>query len=123
MLVHAKKPPIDVQITGTGAELLVDILKRSFADLKVTTDDEAISINSDPWFKELRKSRTAGDVLWCYRDNAGLTLDELAEKSGIAKPHLSEMENNKRVIGLKTAKKLALALNCDFHRFLIEADA
>lgn len=120
MLVHAETPPIDVQITGEGAEFLVETLKRSISNLKVSTDDEAIPIDSDPWFKALRKSRTAGEVLWVYRDNASLTMDELAEKSGIAKSHLSEMENNKRTIGLKSAKKLAAALNCDFHRFLVD---
>lgn len=119
MLVHAKMPHIDAQITGTGADILIETLKRSFTDLKVTSDDEAIPISSDPWFQKLRKSRTSGDVLWCYRDNAGITLEELSEKSGIAKSHLSEMENNKRPIGLKTAKKLAEALKCDFHRFLV----
>ena len=119
MQVHAKTPPINVQITGTGADILVEMLKKNIKGLKISGDDETIPINSDPWFQELRKSRTAGEVLWCYRDNAGITLDELAEKSGIAKSHLSEMENNKRPIGLKSAKKLAEALNCDFHRFLV----
>jgi DNA-binding Xre family transcriptional regulator len=117
--VHAKTPHIDVQITGVGADMLVEMLKKNIKGLKVSSDDEAILINSDPWFQKLRSSRTAGEVLWCYRDNARLTLEELAEKSGIAKSHLSEMENNKRPIGLKTAKKLAEALNCDFHRFLV----
>lgn len=119
MQVHAKTPPIDVQISGNGADVLVEILKKAIKGLEVSTDDEAIPVNSDPWFQQLRKSRTSGEVLWCYRDNAGITLDELSERSGIAKSHLSEMENNKRPIGLKTAKKLAEALNCDFHRFLI----
>jgi len=119
MQVRAKTPHIDVRITGTGADLLVEALKHSIKGLKISTNDEPVPIDSDPWFQELRKSRTPGEVLWCYRDNAGLTLDELAEKSGIAKSHLSEMENDKRTIGLKTAKKLAEALNCDFHRFLV----
>jgi len=119
MLVRAKTPPIDVQIVGKGADVIIAALKRSISGIKVSADDEAVPIASDPWFQELRKSRTAGEVLWCYRDNARLTLDELAEKSGIAKSHLSEMENNKRPIGLRTAKKLALALKCDFHRFLV----
>jgi DNA-binding XRE family transcriptional regulator len=119
MLVHAKTPPINVQISGEGAEFLIETLRRSIAGLSVSTDDEAIPINSDPWFKAFRQSRSAGDVLWVYRDNAKFTLDELAEKSGIAKSHLSEMENNKRPIGLKSARKLAAALNCDFHRFLV----
>jgi DNA-binding Xre family transcriptional regulator len=120
MLVHAKTPHIDVQITGTGADILIEMLKNSIKGLEVSTDDEAVPVNSDPWFQELRNTRTAGEVLWCYRDNAGLTLEELSVKSGIAKSHLSEMENNKRPIGLKTAKKLAEALNCNFHRFIVQ---
>jgi hypothetical protein len=120
MLVHVKTPPIDVQITGQGTDVLIETLKRNFSDIEVTDDDEAVPIESEAWFQELRKSRTPGEVLWCYRDNAGLTLDELAEKSSIAKSHLSEMENNKRPIGLKSAKKLADALKYDFHRFLFE---
>ena len=125
MLVHAKTPPIDVQISGTGAEFLIETLKKSIKGLKISAEDETIPINSDPWFQALRESRTSGEVFWCYRDNAGLTLDELAEKSGIAKSHLSEMENNKRPVGLKTAKKLAEALNCLFRGNLppIPADA
>lgn len=119
MLVHAKTPLIDAQITGTGADILIAALKKVIAGLKVSDDDEVVPIASDPWFQKLRESRTAGEVLWCYRDNAGLTLEELAALSGIAKSHLSEMENNKRPIGIKTAKKLAEALKCDFHRFLV----
>lgn len=119
MQVRAKTPHIDVQITGPGADILVDMLKKSIKGVKVSTDDETVPLGADPWFQDLRKSRTSGEVLWCYRDNAGLTLEALAEKSGIAKSHLSEMENNKRPIGLITAKKLAAALGCDFHRFLV----
>jgi hypothetical protein len=48
------------------------------------------------------------------------TLDELAEKSGSAKSQLSEMENNKRPIGLKSARKLAAARNHNFHRVLVD---
>jgi DNA-binding XRE family transcriptional regulator len=120
MLVHAKTPPIDAQITGVGADIIIEALKRSITGLRVSTDDETVTLDSDPWFQQLRKSRTAGEVLWCYRDNASLTLDELSGKAAIAKSHLSEMENNKRPIGIKTAKKLATALNCDFHRFLVK---
>ncbi len=119
MLVHAKTPPIEVRITGVGVDIVVETLRHSFSDLQVMEDDEVVALDSDPWFQALRNSRTAGEVLWCYRKNAGFTLDELAGKCGIAKSHLSEMEHNKRPIGLKSAKKLAVALDCDFHRFLL----
>ena len=119
MQVRANTPCIDVQITGPGAYFIVDMLKKSIKGVTVSTDDETVPLNSDPWFQKLRNNRTSGEVLWYYRDNEGLTLEALAEKSGIAKSHLSEMENNKSPIGLITAKKLAAALGCDFHRFLV----
>ncbi len=119
MLVHVKTPPIEVEINGKGADIIIEKLKSMYADLEVSDDDEAIPIESDPWFQKLSASITSGQVLACYRDNAGLTLDDLSKKCGIAKSHLSEMENDKRPIGVKTAKMLAEALHCDFHRFIV----
>lgn len=48
MLVHAKTPPIDAQITGVGADIIIETLKRSITGLKVSTDDETVLLNSDP---------------------------------------------------------------------------
>ena len=59
-----------------------------------------------------------GMAVWTYRDNAGLTLERLSKMSGIAKSHLSAMENGKRAIGTRTAKKLATALKVDHRLFL-----
>jgi transcriptional regulator with XRE-family HTH domain len=38
--------------------------------------------------------------------------------TGIARRHISEMENGKRSIGKEIARKLAKALNCDYRVFL-----
>ena len=62
--------------------------------------------------------RTAGYYLRVYRQRANLTQMELAKQTGIHQHHLSEIENNKRVIGKVNAKKLAEILNCDYHKFL-----
>jgi len=51
-----------------------------------------------------------------YRD--GVTQEELSQRAGIPRRHLSEMENGKRPIGKESAKKLAAALHCDYRRFL-----
>jgi len=51
-----------------------------------------------------------------YREE--LTQDQLAEATGIARRHLSEMENGKRTIGKENAKKLAAALHADYRMFL-----
>ena len=119
MLVHVKMPPIDVQVSGLGTQFVIETLRKTYGEIEVSDDDEAVSVDSVDWLNDLRTSRTAGEVLWCYRDNAGLTIEKLSEVSGIAKSHLSEMENNKRSIGVISAKKLATALKCDFHRFLL----
>jgi transcriptional regulator with XRE-family HTH domain len=46
------------------------------------------------------------------------TEKQVAELTGIAQHHISEMENGKRPIGKETAKKLAKALNIDYRVFL-----
>lgn len=62
--------------------------------------------------------RTPGYYLRLYRQRAELTQAELAEQSGIRQHHLSEMENNKRVLGKVNAKKLAGILDCDYRKLL-----
>ena len=61
---------------------------------------------------------TLGGTIRAYRSREGLTQHNLAKKSGVRQSHISEMEKNKRSIGLKVAKKLADALNCDYRRLL-----
>lgn len=52
------------------------------------------------------------------RGKEALTRKQLAELTGIAQHHISEMENGKRSIGKETAKKLTKALNIDYRVFL-----
>jgi transcriptional regulator with XRE-family HTH domain len=52
------------------------------------------------------------------RCKEGMTQKRLAELTGIAQQHISEMENGKRTIGKETAKKLATILNMDYRVFL-----
>lgn len=62
--------------------------------------------------------RTPGYYLRLYRQRTELTQVELADKTGIRQHHLSEMENNKRVLGKANAKKLADILACDYRKLL-----
>jgi transcriptional regulator with XRE-family HTH domain len=52
------------------------------------------------------------------RSKEGLTQKQLADLTGIAQHHISEMENGKRPIGKDTAKRLADALKLDYRLFL-----
>lgn len=62
--------------------------------------------------------RSTGYYLRLYRQRADLTQAALAKRSGIRQHHLSEMENNKRVLGKVNAKKLAEILDCDYRKLL-----
>ena len=62
--------------------------------------------------------RSAGYYLRVYRQRAELTQAALSNETGIRQHHLSEMENNKRVIGKVNAKKLAAILDCDYRKLL-----
>lgn len=59
-----------------------------------------------------------GTVLKGARYREELTQVELAEKAGIPRRHISDMENNRRSIGKLNAKKLAEALNTGYKVFL-----
>jgi len=59
-----------------------------------------------------------GVTLRGARGKEELTQVQLSNATGIPRRHLSEMENGKRPIGKKNAKKLAEALYCDYRIFL-----
>lgn len=62
--------------------------------------------------------RTPGYFLRLYRQRAGMTQVQLAERAGVRQHHLSEMERNKRSVGKAMAKRLAVILDCDYRRLL-----
>jgi hypothetical protein len=118
MLVAVKTPRINVHLNGTGAQIVVRVLREQFKDVRVTHGDEAVDITTTAWWKKMEASSHKGHTLWTYRDNAGLSLTQLSKVSGIAKSHLSDMEHGKRAIGLRTAKRLSVALGVDHRMFL-----
>lgn len=61
---------------------------------------------------------TPGGRLRAYRLRENLTQQSLSHKADLNQSHISEMEKNKRSIGVKVAKKLAKALNCNYKQLL-----
>ena len=120
MLVVAKKPRINLKLEGQGIRKVITLIKKNFPDAVVTNNDdnESVPIKETDGWKEMSAKATPADALRCYRDNAELTLKELSKKTGIAIPHLSAMENDKRSIGKISAQKLGKALKCNYKRFL-----
>ena len=67
---------------------------------------------------EVLGESTPGRLLRGARYREDLTQKQLADKVGIARRHISEMENNKRTIGKVMAKRLGEVLNVGYKMFL-----
>ena len=68
--------------------------------------------------KEVFPDFHIGHALRGLRSRENLTQKQLAEMIGGKPSHISEMENGKRSIGKKIAKRLAKALRTDYKIFL-----
>lgn len=119
MSVHGKTPHIDVRISGLGARKVAALVRKNFKDARIELGTgKPADIFETEWYKDIAATLTPGKALHVYRDNEGMTLADLSEKTGIAVSHLSAMENGKRNIGKATAQKLGKALKCEYRRFL-----
>ena len=125
MLVAEKTHHINSYIYGQGAEYLVSMLQKTLPDIEIlpeeksTSDDEEYeSIPGSAWFKEMSETITPGTILRIRRESKGWTQAELSQKCGIAIPNISLMEAGKRTIGIRSAKKLAISLECDVSDFI-----
>ncbi|TIH11393.1 XRE family transcriptional regulator [Marinifilum sp. JC120] len=68
--------------------------------------------------EEVFGESSTGRLLRGARYKEDLTQQQLADKIGIARRHISEMENDKRPIGKAMAKRLGEALNVGYKVFL-----
>ena len=124
MQALTKKRPtekqLEVRFRGSPATLMK--LRRMAQALKVKDVTEWELEEKETYsIEELSPETTwnrGGISIRGGRGKEGLTQKQLAELTGIAQHHISEMENGKRPIGKETAKKLAAALNVDYRVFL-----
>lgn len=84
---------------------------------------EAVCLPGDetiPWHEALggNPETLPGELLAGARYREDMTQARLAEKTGIPRWHISDMERGKRPIGKQNAKKLGDALNVDPRLFL-----
>lgn len=98
-------------------KLVKRTLKKAAADLE---SEDIMSFQEIERHLKKLDSRigTFGGTVVAYRTRLDMTQKQLAQKSGIDQAHISAMENNKRSIGVTTAKKLAKALKIDYKKLL-----
>jgi DNA-binding XRE family transcriptional regulator len=116
MLVATKKHRTKlVRLVIEGPASHAAKLKTTLAELGFHERDESI-----PWREALGYSdhELPGVLLAGARYREGFTQEQLSQKTGIRRHHISEMETSKRPIGKKNARKLGEVLNVDPRRFL-----
>ena len=124
MLAVVKKHHTDqplFQIRGDIPGKVVEYLKKEFGQSVevLREDDEMVDIFETGWYKEISSITTPCDFLKIYRENAGLTQEELGRKLGkFSRQKISDMENGKRPISKEVAKKLCRLFQVPVGRFL-----
>ena len=110
---------IDLHLFGQGIQQVIEALKASYPDIEFYDDEEQlIDSEESSVFQQIESDITPGIKLKIRRENKGFTQHDLSDKTGIAVSNISLMENNRRPIGAKTAKLLAVALNCNPSEFI-----
>ena len=108
-------------VPASKAKIVETIIKNLFtlagltSSAKEVESDETISL--DEMFPDIHN----GSAIKGLRFRENLTQTKLAELINIKRYQISEMENGKRPIDVKMAKKLARALNSDFRVFCSKA--
>lgn len=115
---HTKKHPTSrelVHLHFTVHRSNAEKIRRLVAEIEPDTD----TISADEFFdKHYAGESRAAVHLRGLRTREGLTQTELAERAGINRRHISEMENGKRPIGKAAARKLAEVLGGDYRMLL-----
>ena len=123
MLAVVKKHHTDktlFEVKGEIPSKVVRYLKEEFGQaVEVVDDEEMVNIFDTGWYKEISASTTPGEVVRIYRENAGLTQEELGRQLGkFSRQKISDMERGKRNISKEVAKKLSRIFKVSSDRFL-----
>lgn len=106
------QPAIYKYLERKGA---IDISERP----PIRTKEESIPWEEmDAIRQQFDKYSKSGVMLRGSRELEELSQHKLSKLTGIPQHHISEMENGKRPIGKKNAKKFAEVFDCDYRVFL-----
>jgi DNA-binding XRE family transcriptional regulator len=111
MLAVVKTPRTNIQMRGFIPVLVLQVLRHEFGKkLTVTSekdDSKLESVFDCAEYLEFKKRVTPADYIRTYRENAGLTQSELAEKLGVTRAYICDLEHGRRAFSKPFAKKVA----------------
>lgn len=122
MLAVVKKLHTEFTIQGQIPEKYIRMLKTDFrSDFVIEEDDDGdtfIDATQTDWYRELKSKETPGNTLRFYRKLNGFTQPQLAEKPGITKQRVSNMEHNLKPVSRRMAYRLAGLFGIRSGRFI-----
>ena len=111
MLAVVKTPRTNLRMRGFIPAPVLRVLRNEFGkNLTLTADkgDKSIeSVFDSAEYKEFKKRVSPADYIRTYRENAGLTQSELAEKLGVSRAYICDLEHGRRAFSKQFAKKAA----------------
>ncbi len=100
---------------ATVQKIITNMLTKARIDFFIQTDRQDNNVLPlDEVFPDLHP----GSAIKGLRYREDMTQAKLAEKIGVMRHHISEMENGKRPIGKEMAKRMAKVLKTDYRIFL-----
>ncbi len=105
---------VSFKVEGKVPKFVMMFLESAFQKfLSVKEDDEPVKWDDTDLAKEIRQQMTPGESVYLNRDMRGMTQAELAEKLGVAKTVVSDIEKGRRSISRKMAVKLGQVFGSD----------
>jgi DNA-binding XRE family transcriptional regulator len=108
MLAVVKTPHIEIRGENLPTDLL-DLLRGYFkAQVEIVEDpDETVDWFETDLHKRIEAQSTPGTIIRAFRRRDELTQGQLAEKLGVSKQVVCDLEKERRTISAATAKKLS----------------
>ena len=122
MLAVVKTPHTEIQIRGRIPKKLITLLRQEYGSkVHVVSEaqDEKVDVFQTDWYRSIKAKMTPGKNLRVYRQNRGMTQQELgALLGGVPRQHVSNMEGGTRPISKKMALKLANIFDTSVEKFI-----
>ena len=121
MLAVVKTPRIDVRIKGDVPPRLLRLLKTEYGSkLKLADDDdnETVDFFKTDFYRKTKKQMTPGTYIKIYRENHGMTQEQLGTKVGVSKSFICDVEHNRRAVSKEMAKKFSSLFKISVDRFI-----
>jgi DNA-binding XRE family transcriptional regulator len=122
MLAVVRTPHIRIEIKGRIPKRLLQVLKEEYGpEIQLVPDEEEekLDVFGTDWYREIKGKLTPGANMRIYRQNRGMTQEELGDLlGGIPRQHISNMERGLRSISKKVALQLSRIFKTSVERFI-----